>query len=135
MHPSNRIEKEVETVDPFLFTLPALDERDRDRDDVPVWLQTGMEMKLTTSRMNYETISFHIFDPGYGPTALVTFREADMERNLSDPTMCVPTTNEIYSSGVLGRLLCSIRRKILEVVYIIMSHLLFSLSYFAEYVQ
>lgn len=76
-------------------------------------------MKNTTSRMNYETISFHILDAGFGSCAVITFREADVEKNLSEPNATVPSPIEIYCSGILGRLLCSIRRKILEVFYFI----------------
>lgn len=100
--------------DSSIFTPPILDEREDQRDDIPIWLQSGAEMKATTSRMNYETISFHILDPGFGATAILTFREADLEINLANPLNAVPSPTEIYSSGVLGRLLCSIRRKILE---------------------
>lgn len=68
-------------------------------------------MKATASRMNYETISFHILDAGYGSCAVMTFREIEPETNekYTSPT-------DIYSSGTLGRLLCSVRRKILEVI-------------------
>jgi hypothetical protein len=98
--------------DPSIFTPPELEEEELEqmRDDIPNWLQTGPDMKQTASRMNYETISFHILDAGYGACAVMTFREIEPEskQHLTSPT-------DIYSSGTLGRLLCSVRRKILEV--------------------
>jgi hypothetical protein len=81
------------------------------RDDIPIWLQTGPEMKGTASRMNYETIGFHILDAGYGACAVMTFREIEPETNLKQSS----SPAEFFSSGILGRLLCSVRRKILEV--------------------
>lgn len=95
---------------PSIFVPPALEEVEDVRDDIPIWLQTGPDMKQTANRMNYETISFHILDAGYGACAVMTFREIEQETNekFTSPT-------DIYSSGTLGRLLCSVRRKILEV--------------------
>lgn len=95
---------------PSIFVPPELEELDEIRDDLPIWLQTGPDMKKTANRMNYETISFHILDAGYGACAVMTFREIEHETNekFTSPT-------DIYSSGTLGRLLCAVRRKILEV--------------------
>jgi hypothetical protein len=96
---------------PSIFTPPQMEEAEAERDDIPIWLQTGPEMKGTASRMNYETISFHILDAGYGACAVMTFRELESEADLK----ASPTPGLFSSSGILGRLLCSVRRKMLEV--------------------
>ena len=84
------------------------------RVDPPTWLQNSDGMKAARSRLNYDTLSVHILDMGYGPCGTVTMRALDDEGRGDELNV-----NQRCCSGVLGRLLTAVRRRILQVMMVI----------------
>ena len=94
-----------------------------ERDQEPDWLLANSDLKDCPPFVEYESISMHILDQGYGASTCITFREIDDEseyRNamssLFDSKLKEEPLEYISRMGVLGRMIYGFRRKLFDVI-------------------
>lgn len=78
----------------------------------PTWLLSSNDLKKSPPNLKYDTLSIHILNQGFGPASIITFREIDDEGN----TDAKRNLEQKSRTGVIGRILSGMRRKIFDVV-------------------
>ena len=80
---------------------------------VSSWLMNGSTIKSNPPKIQFDNLSIHILDQGYGPSACITIRQIDDEKTEQLPL------HAKSKLGVLGRILSGVRLRIFEVIEIL----------------
>ena len=78
-------------------------------------LLSAFDLKERTPKFNFNTVSLHMIDQGYGPYSLVTFHKFEDEIPVNKEAVKW-SPEQKSDAGIIGRILAGTRRKLCAVI-------------------
>lgn len=102
----------------ILLPAPPLKHRQSKWRNDPTWLISGSDLKKRTPKLQFNDLSLHLLDQGHGPSALITIREIDNEKEAYGANQKKKLSSSLLEDskcGIIGRILTGVRACILKV--------------------
>mmetsp|Transcript_13380 Transcript_13380/g.13877 ORF Transcript_13380/g.13877 Transcript_13380/m.13877 type:complete len:932 (-) Transcript_13380:194-2989(-) len=101
----------------ILLPAPPLKHRQSKWRNDPTWLISGSDLKKRTPKLQFNDLSLHLLDQGHGPSALITIREIDNEKEAYGANQKKKLSSSLLEDskcGIIGRILTGVRACILK---------------------